>query len=267
MIEVKARLWRTVGVAALAGVGLGACSPGGEAGEAGQAQHGEAGEAAIGETGGEAGVTAAAHGGGESGGEVGAVDAYAGTAGAERAALRLHHLRGFLLLARELQKAGETDQAAALVGQAKLEIVDAGPGELGSLDASLVQAAADASPDQAAKTIEAALAATEAAAAGLPDDAALVRRLLLLTRGLYGEVVTEAGVDPVEYQHSLGAMLGATSALTRLETTDAAAKVAALSEMARLRTLWPALIAPETPTPAADVAAQIARVELALSRL
>src|SRR6202008_3590619 len=97
-LMIQFKLWRTVGAAALLGAAaaLPACGQG-EAGEKAETPAaasapqagGEAGESAIGESGGE-------HG------EAGAASAYAGLEGPARTALRLQHLKGFVLVARQV---------------------------------------------------------------------------------------------------------------------------------------------------------------------
>lgn len=251
MITARFKLWRTLGAAAL----LAGCAPGGEAGEHGKtspgaASHGEAGEAAIGE------------GGGESG-EAGAASAYAGLAGAQETALRLQHLKGFLLAAQELRKADDV-AAAALIGQGILEVYDAKPAALAGLDITPIRAsAADPAKLDAAF---AAIKATEASA-----DAALAKKMVAIANGLYAGVILNGDIDPIEYQHAWGAALGARDALMRAEAGMKAKNPAryaeARTEMDRFVALWPAPIAPDAPTPTAQVAAQASRVELALSGL
>ncbi len=270
MIEFKAKLWRGVGVAALVagGLGLVACSPGGEGGEA--AQHGEAGEAAKGAGGGEAGESAAGEAGGE-GGEAGAASAYAGLDAATATQVRLAHLKGFLLIAKRELDAGRAPEAGALVGQGVLEVYTPAPAAFAGFEAGPLNAAAadlmDAKPAGAA-ALDAGLAAIGAKQAG---DLETVRRMLSIAGGLYRIVVVDGAVDPIEYQHSLGAALAAQDAFARaepaLKAKNAARAAEAKAELERLLALWPTVQAPEAPTPNAQVAAQISRVELALSGL
>ncbi|MBL8557737.1 MAG: hypothetical protein JNM47_03400 [Hyphomonadaceae bacterium] len=275
MIELRAKLWRGVGLAAVlaGGVGLAACQPGGEAGENGAAQHGEAGEAAKGETGGEAGEGAApapveAAAGGEAG-EAGASTAYASLAPAAEAALRLQHLKGFLLVAQKELQAGRAAEAGALVGQGVLEVHTPAPQAFSGLDIAPLTAASNALMDgkpEGAAALQRAIDAVSSKQA--PADAALVLRMLTITRGLYAGVVSSGVVDAVEYQHSLGAALAAQDAFTRAEAAltakNAARTAEAKAELERLVALWPSPTAPLAPTPPAKVAAQTSRVELAL---
>lgn len=275
MIELTAKLWRGVGVAALlaSGVSLAACQPGGEGGESGSAQHGEAGEAAKGETGGEAGegaapVAPAASAGGEAG-EAGASTAYAGLDPVAATALRLQHLKGFLLVAKKELEAGHGPEAGALIGQGVLEVQTPTGDAFGDLDLAPVNAASaallDAKPD-GARALQAAIDAVSSKQA--PADAALVRRMLSIASGLYSGVVVNGAVDPLEYQHSLGAALSAQDAFTRAEASlkakNASRAAEVKTELARLVALWPTAVAPDKPTPPAQVAAQASRVELAL---
>jgi hypothetical protein len=95
--------------------------------------------------------------------------------------------------------------------------------------------------------------------------------MLKITGGLYAGVNIDGGADPIEYQHSQGAALSAIDAFNRAEPAlrakNAARAAEAKAELAKLLTLWPAVQAPEVPAPAAQVNAQISRVELALSGL
>ncbi|MFZ4069888.1 MAG: hypothetical protein ACOYJ6_07255 [Caulobacterales bacterium] len=258
-IQTRWKLWTAVGVAALA---LGACSPGSEGGE-GAAKPGQSGEA--GESPAPAPPPApAATGGGEQG-EAGAADAYAGLEGAARTGLRLQHLKGFLLIADRALRDGQGDAGVVLAQQGLLEVADPAPGELGGLDFGALRAALEGGdPGKVSAALRAALAAIDKAASS--PDAERVRRMLALTRGLYGEVNSPEGVDPIEYQHSLGAALAAADALGKLAAAKPGpAAQRAVAEMDGLVKLWPALTAPDRPAPASAVNAAAARVELALS--
>lgn len=274
MIELRAKLWRGVGLATVlaGGIGLAACQPGGEAGEQGAAQHGEAGEAAKGETGGETGEgappPAPVAAGGEAG-EAGASTAYAGLDPAATSALRLQHLKGFLLVAQKEVEAGRAAEAGALVGQGVLEVHTPEPNAFAGLDVALLNAASNALMDAKPEGGRALKAAIDAVSARQgPADAELVRRMLSIASGLYSGVVANGVVDPIEYQHSLGAALAAQDAFARAEATlkaknpRRAAEVK--TELQRLVALWPSAAAPVAPTPPAQVAAQASRVELAL---
>lgn len=275
MIELRAKLWRGVGLAAVlaGGVGLAACQPGGEAGENGA--HVESGEAAKGETGGEAGEGAAAPAaeapaaaGGEAG-EAGASEAYARLKPEDATALRLQHLKGFLLVAQKELQAGRAAEAGALVGQGVLEVHTPAPDAFGGLDIAKVNAATNALLDGKPEGAAALQAAIDAVTAKQTvSDAALVRRMLSITRGLYAGVVANGVVDAIEYQHSLGAALAAQDAFTRgeaaLTAKNASRTAEAKKELERLVALWPSAVAPVAPTPPAQVAAQTSRVELVL---
>jgi hypothetical protein len=265
----KLRSWRTAGVAALA---LAAC--GGEAGESGGGA-GPAGEA------GEDGATIAApeepvaSAGGESGesGEAGAASAYAGLAGDQLTALRLEHLKGFLLIAEKVAEAGASDDAAVLVAQGLLEVYDPAPTQFGALNVASVRAVADAAGQPQAEVerrIDAALDAIDAARAPLQvESAALAARMVDIATGLYSGVVQADFVDPIEYQHSLGAALAAQDLLDdgedALRRANRRAYSEADTEMDRFVALWPSPSAPETPAAYAQVLAQGSRVRLALS--
>lgn len=273
MIELKAKLWRGVGLAALAvgAASVAACGGegGGEGGE--RAVHGEAGEAAKGVAGGEAGEGAIGETGGEHG-EAGAAAGYAGLEPAAKTQLRLQQLKGFLLVAQKELEAGHAPEAGALIGQGVLEVHSPAAADFNGLDVAPINAASNALMDNksggaaALRTALAAISAKQTAA-----DAETVRRMLRITNGLYSGVVTAGGVDPIEYQHSLGAALSARDAFTRaepaLKAKNAARTAEAKAELDRLVALWPASQAPDAPAPVAQVAAQISRIELALSGL
>lgn len=261
MIELKPKLWRTLGVAAViaGGVGLASCSPPATEKAPEPAKSTEAGEAAIGETGGEAG-------------EAGASTAYSGLTGPSATALRLAHLKGFLLVAKKEAAAGRRVEAGALIGQGLAEVQTPAGDAFGDLDTKAIQDASMALMDdkpEGVRALDAAIAALSAKQT--MADAETVRRMLAIASGLYGEVVTAEGVDPVEYQHSFGAALGAQDAFNRAEAAikvkNAGRAAEAKAELARLVALWPTPVAPEKPAPAAQVSAQASRVELALSGL
>src|SRR5688572_28468858 len=146
-------------------------------------------------------------GGAEGGaaGEAGAQSAYVAVPAESRAALRLAHLRGFFLIAQKQTEGAEA--AAALAGQGMLEVYDPAKG---NFDASGVDAAAlkKAAETGAPADISAAIAAIEAAEKKVGGDpVAIAKALVGVSQGLYALVVTPDGVDPIEYQHSLGAAL------------------------------------------------------------
>jgi hypothetical protein len=78
-------------------------------------------------------------------------------------------------------------------------------------------------------------------------------------------------IDPIEYQHALGAALAAQTVLTAnasaLKARDAARYDQTVSDMQALLAVWPGPVAPEKPAALADVLAARARVELSLSGL
>ena len=252
-MPVRLKLWRSTGLAAMA-LSLAACGdqPSGDA----DAPAPSALPAASAPT--------APTAGGEAG-EAGAASAYAGGNGAQRTALRLQHLKGFVLIAQRVAQGGANDEATALIGQGLLEVYDsAPPAEFGGLDVTPVRAAAGD-----ATQIGAALAAIDAARAPVEaDSAALAARMADIAAGLYQGVVLPDGVDPIEYQHSFGAALAARDALTANETAlraeNAAAYEAALAEADRFITLWPQTTPTTAPASHRDVLAAASRLRLAL---
>ncbi len=271
MIAWTLKLWRTAGAAAA--VGLTACGGEGgenqgEAGEAGErAVHGEAGEAANSVAGGEQGEAAIGESGGEHG-EAGVSSAYAGISGDQRTALRLQHLKGFLLVAARVNQSGASDEARVLVQQGLLEVYDPATDQFGALDPASVRAAGAA---LTGSNLQAAERALDAARPSQTDYAALAVSMVDISTGLYKGVVQDDFIDPVEYQHSLGAALAARDALIAgrqgLRARNARAYDDGLAELDRFAALWPAAAAPARPAAYRDVLAQSSRVRLALSPL
>lgn len=282
MISMKLKLWRSVGVAAA--LGLAAC--GGEAGEGGA--NGEGGEAAqgapaaggesgeSGETGesGEAGAPAAAAGEGGESGEAGAASAYAGVSGDQLTALRLQHLKGFVMAAARVVEENKPLEASVLVQQGLLEVYDGAPDQFGGLNASIIRSAGEGGTlnrAQMMQRIRAADAEINRAMGALAevDHAALAARMVDVATGLYQGVVHADYVDAVEYQHSMGAAYAARDALLQgqdhLRRENVGAFSQAQGELTRFVNLWRAPEAPEQPPTYADVLAQGSRVRLALS--
>lgn len=260
MIAWKFKLWRTVGAAAA--LGLAAC--GGEGGEAGNeanegdAAHGEAGEAAS-------PPAPDAASGGEHG-EAGVANAYAGISGDQRTALRVQHLKGFVLVAARVSEAGGADEAGVLVQQGLLEVYDPAADQFGTLDAAPVRAAGAVAN---ARSLQAATSALDAARPANADPAALAVSMADIAVGLYQRVLQDGVVDPIEYQHSFGAALAARDALlagrSALRARNAGAYDDAMAQIDRFTMLWPSPNAPENPAAYRDVLAQSSRVRLALS--
>jgi hypothetical protein len=260
MVEWKLKLWRSAGVAAIAG--LAACGPAQDAAKPAPepAATAESGEAAIGEAGGE-------HG------EAGVASSYAGLSGDPLTALRLAHLKGFLLIAAQHAEGDRPEDAGVLVQQGLLEVYDPAADQFGALDVAPVRAASDGaglSRSAMAAKLQAGEAALDAARAGLVfNHADIAARMVDLSTGLYQNVIQPDFVDPIEYQHSLGAALSARDALVAgeqaMRAKNARAYDEALAELNRFIEKWPAHTAPEQPTPYRDVLAQASRVRLALS--
>ena len=192
-------------------------------------------------------------------GEAGAQAAYVGVPAESRAALRLAHLRGFFLIAKEQPEGA--DYAAALAGQGMLEVYDVAVDAFKSTgvdEAKLRKAVETGAPAD----LTAAIAAIDAAMAKTGgDETAIAKGLVSISSGLYQNVLHEGAVDPIEYQHSLGAALSAQKELA--DSTDPRA-ARAKPELDKLIAMWPKTEAPATATPVGQVSAQAARVQLAL---
>ncbi len=252
MTSFRPKLWTSVSVAVVIGaVGLTGCGEAGEKAETSATAPVPAGEG--GEGGAEGGAT----------GEAGAQAAYVGVPAESRAALRLAHLKGFFLIAQK-QPAG-AEFAAALAGQGMLEVYDPAKGafEATGVPEAVLRKAAETGK---AGDLQAAIVALDQAIAKAGGDPlAVAKGMVSISAGLYKEVIKEDAVDPIEYQHSLGAALAAQQALAKATGPKAAA---AKPELDKLVAMWAGPIAPEAvagAAPSAQVAAQASRVELALS--
>lgn len=257
MIRWSAIAWSRLGAAALLGGGLAACAQPASPPAAEQAP-----TQAIAAPGGEAGESA----GGEAG-EAGASAALSGLSGEPAVAFNRWRLAGFLAIAAAEAKDKNYAEAGALIGQGALEVFPTPPA---GLDLTVVKAL-DAELSSGAPKGDA-LARIEATRTGLiasaPPTADTVRRLVSLAAGLYKEADGEAGVDPLEYQHSLGAVMAAESALAALQASGNASRYAAAqSQLKALRALYTGPRAGETIAPHRTVSAQASRVELELSGL
>lgn len=277
MIAWKLRTWRTAG-AALALTALAACGgeggAGGEAGEAGE-DGGEAGEAAITAPATTASVSPA--GGGEAG-EAGAATAYAGLSGQALTALRVQHLKGFVMAASRILDdeagfRGSPEQAALLVQQGLLEVYEPAAADFGALDVTPLREAAAGSKLSRAEMVQrlrASQAALEGATAS-PDinEADIVARMVDIATGLYQHVLVDGQADPIEYQHSMGAALAARAMLVQhqneLRRRNMGAYSRALAELNRFNALWPSRDPPAEPATYREVLVQGSRVRLALS--
>lgn len=288
MIRFTPRLWSNTGSAALLAGALAACSPGGEAGETGKA----ASEASVkgqhgGEVGGEGKASAIASGvsapNGEGGaGEAGAATAYNGLPPDAAFALRLEHIRGFILVSQAAYADGKApEEASALVGQGMLEAYSPARNQFAAETAVSLETATntlitalDSGADQGTvkKFYAKVLATLDTAAPDTIDTKTLVEGMLSISTGLYAGVLSKEGdVDPIEFQHSYGAALAARHALLvgkdHLSAKNSARFQRTLAELDQHLALWGGPIAPEKPTPLAEIQAQASRIQLALSGL
>ncbi len=272
MISMTYKTWRKAG-AVVALTALAAC--GGEAGEAGngaESGEGEGGEASVSAPPAAAPGAAAPAAGGEAG-EAGAVAAYAGLSGDQLIALRVQHLRGFVMAASKVAGDNQPDEAGVLVAQGILEVYDSAPDQFGALNIAIIRAAADPAALNRAQRIQRLRDAEDefnrVADTLDADDAITVARMVDIATGLYQLVIQEDFVDPIEYQHSMGAALAARAALAHGEAALRAENLRAYAEartaLTRFTELWPQATAPTNPTPYREVLAQASRVRLALS--
>ena len=178
--------------------------------------------------------------------------AYAGVPAGSRTALRLAHLKAYVLVAA---RQSEPAAAAALASQGMLEVYDAQPGAfngVGLNEGVLRAAAAHGRPSD----IKAALSAlTEAQGKAGGDNRAVARAMTRLAAGLYDSAINGGGVDELEYQHSLGAALAARDlAIGDVGLTRARASLDGLVA------LWPSPVAPSRPARPETIAVQADRV-------
>lgn len=255
MTLFRPKSWTALGAALV----LASC--GGEGGEAGKG--GEAGEGASAPAVGEGGE---GEGGGAeagAGGEAGAAGAYQSVDPASRLALRIAHLKGFVLAAQAAAPVEGADAAAVLVGQGMAEVFDPHADALrrAGVDESALRKAAGGGTvpelNAAIRTLDAAYKR----AGG--DQAAIAKGLTEIAIGLYDEILIEGGMDTVEYQHSYGAALAAQS-VVRADPKLSAAR----PEYDRFVRMWKEPVAPEDPKnlmAPSVVMAQASRAELALT--
>ncbi len=258
MRSFRPKLWTGVGVAVLLGAGLEACSnpQQGPVAASAPAKADLKANGEVGESGFEKGERG--EGGPEGGGEEGAQAAFANIPDASKTALRLAQLEGFVLIA--LKQTEGPEAGGVLLGQGLLETYDKRPDAYPGIDESVLRKAAKTG---ATVDLQAALANIEAAerkAGG--DPIAVSKGLVDIASGLYQGAVKPGALDPIDYQHSLGAALAAEQVLGRADRSKAAK---AAADMRRFVALWPQTSVPAKPTPAAEVAAQASRVELELS--
>lgn len=280
MIAWKLRRWQVVGAAAA--VSLAACG-----GEGGQGANGGGNDASDGddvaavapaapEAGGEAGEAAVGESGGEHG-EAGVVSAYAGLTGDQVTALRIQHLRGFVMAAEQIVQdgsaGGEPAEAAVLVQQGMLEVYDSAPDGFNGLNVTALREAASGfefTRPQMQQRLRASQDALDAAMAGLDvDEAVLVARLVDIATGLYQHVLVDGMADPIEYTHSHGAALAARNLLVlhqdELRQRNLLAYSRSLGELNRFTALWPSRLPSDNPATYQQVVVQASRVRLALS--
>ena len=252
MIRLRPKHWTSVSAAVLISVtGLSACTPKTEAGASSdQAASSPAPAGPV-----------AAGGAGETG-ETGAHSAYSGIPADSLSALHIAHLRGFFLIA-QAQKDGP-EAAAILTSQGMLEAYDPSQAVFSAvgIDQAVLRKAATSGSTADLKAAIAALDAGLVKAGG--DPKAVIRGLVEISSGLYKGVVVDGGVDPIEYQHSLGAALSAKAALAAAVKTNPQL-AGATAPMDAFIALWPSLSAPEKPASHGQVLAQASRIELAIS--
>lgn len=280
MITLKLKHWRTLGIAA-ATMGLAACGGGETGADMGEGGEGEAGEPPpIGANGGATPAVSTDAGGvsaapsGETG-EAGALTAYDGLAGDQLTAMRIQHLRGFVMAAAQIvaDRDGNPADAAILVQQGLLEVYEGAPDQFGTLDITALREAAAGANFTRAEMMQRLHTAQENLTHAIGqlrfDDAQLVARMVDLSTGLYQHVLSDGAVDPIEYQHSMGAALAAQQALLLRETDmrreNLGAYGRAAGELNRFVALFPSYQAPSSPATYQQVLAQGSRVRLALS--
>ncbi len=265
MVARKLKLWRTAGAVAV--LGLAACDKVQEA-PATDAPVAQAPAATAPDT---TAPAASASAGGEAG-EGGATTVYAGVQGDQLTALRIQHLRGFVMAAERMvadRAGGSVLDASVLVHQGLLEVYEASPDQFGTLNiAPLREAAGGAQFNRAQmqQRLRASEAALDAAMAPLRTDPAdLTARLVDIATSLYPQGVN----DQTEYTHSMGAALAARNTLVlnqdAMRQQNLGAFSRSLAEVTRFTALYPEGPTPANPATYQQVLAQSSRVRLALS--
>lgn len=274
MIEFRPKAWQHLPVAVLMAGSLTACEQKSAKTASSPAPRAETAGPASAET--PPGIAPAPHmaQGGEAG-EAGVQDIYAGLDPAASRLLRTQHFKGFLLVAQRIAAAKMPDEASILIEQGLLEVVRPASADFLASDIALFVTAGKQleGPNPNPGALNDAIAALTLAQSKAPVavDAKLVRQMLQICAGLYQGVYVDGGVDPTEYQHSLGAALSAQEAFLRarpaMTKKDQKRTEAVAEGLDRLIRLWPDLVAPDAPTPNSQVVSQISRIELALSGL
>jgi hypothetical protein len=279
MIEFRPRMWTSLGLGAIALVGVSACGQGegGEKGPSGAATNSDKAGEGEGAKPVVAAVPVPASTGGETG-EAGAANAYTDIPAGSHLGLRIAHVTGFLLIARKAYDAGQADEASVLVSQGLLEVyapnaavLDSGaPGFKAALDG--VVSAIDAKKpkaevDAAFKVAQDLADKTEAVSKAAPKD--MIGGMLSISAGLYKGVVSPQGNDPIEYQHAYGAALSAKAAFeaskTKLAAQDPARTQTLGADIDALLALFPAVSLPDSPASVAAITGATSRAQLALS--
>ena len=182
---------------------------------------------------------------------------YAATPAADRAGLRMAHLRSYFLVAAQLS---DQTAAASLASQGMLEVYDGQAGDMDALrpdEGVLRRASVRGSADDISEALKV-LRAGQAKVGG--DPRMIARGMMGLAAGLYDSALNGAGVDPLEYQRSLGAVL---AAQTLADGDPRLAK--AQADLKALAALWPSAAPPPHPAPAAQIRDQAARVRADLT--
>lgn len=272
MMTFRPRMWAGLGVVAVLGSAGAACgdNPFQKADQAPAAT--DAATAAA-----TAPTTPLASGEG-AGGEAGAEGAYDTIPAHSAVMLRYQHLKGFVLAAQAAYRAEKAEDASLLIQQGALEALRPQAAQLGAtpqgakVQPALDQAVAalDAKAPDAAARIQAALNAIDQASVEAGGDAlAVLKAMISIADGLYQGVLVDGVVDPIEYQHSMGAALAARDMLQRarpiLQKADAARYLQARSYIDEMVGFWPSVTPPKDLIAPSRVAAQSSRIELTLS--
>jgi hypothetical protein len=182
---------------------------------------------------------------------------YAATPAADRTGLRMAHLQSYFLVAALL---ADQTAAASLASQGMLEVYDGQAGTMDSLrpdEGVLRRASVRGSPAD----ISGALQVLQAGQAKVGGDRKVIARSMTgLAAGLYDSALNGAGVDALEYQRSLGAVLAA-QALADSDPNLAKAQ----ADLKALAALWPSVLPPAHPTPASQIHDLAARVRADLA--
>lgn len=193
-------------------------------------------------------------------------DAYAGAEGVQLTALRLWHLKGYVIAAEYLTESDHMADAAAIVADGLRETYDSAPDQFGQLNIAVIRAAANGAGLNRAEMMQRLRDAEHeieraAALVGGIDHGTLAARMLDITTALYANV---GRGDAGFYSASRGAAFAARDALLSdqdvLRRENPMALARGVEQFNRLIDLYPGAVPGENITPNDQLVAQARHV-------